>query len=48
LLAIFVLIISVELFSQRLRSRLRSDDVEMSLWELITGFPNRMADSLMR
>jgi len=32
LLAIFLLIISVELFSQRLRSRLRSDDVEMSIW----------------
>ncbi|EMA61418.1 phosphonate ABC transporter, permease protein PhnE [Halorubrum lipolyticum] len=48
LLAIFLLIISVELFSQRLRSRLRSDDVEMSIWELITGFPRRMADSMLK
>ncbi len=48
LLAIFALIISVELFSQRLRARLRSDDVEMGIWELIVGFPQRMADSLLR
>jgi phosphonate transport system permease protein len=48
LLAIFLLIISVELFSQRLRSRLRSDEEKMGLWELITGFPQRMADSLRR
>jgi phosphonate transport system permease protein len=48
LLAIFLLIISVELFSQRLRSRLRSDDVEMSIWELVTGFPRRMADSMLK
>ncbi len=48
LLAIFILIISVELFSQRLRSRLRSDEVEMSIWELIVGFPRRMAESAMK
>ncbi|GAB7010164.1 PhnE/PtxC family ABC transporter permease [Halorubrum trueperi] len=48
LIAIFILIISVELFSQRLRSRLRSDEVKMSLWELITGFPRRMAESAMK
>ncbi|EMA65339.1 phosphonate ABC transporter permease [Halorubrum aidingense JCM 13560] len=48
LLAIFLLIISVELFSQRLRSRLRSDEVEMSIWELITGFPRRMAESALK
>ncbi|WP_123619797.1 phosphonate ABC transporter, permease protein PhnE [Halorubrum sp. CSM-61] len=48
LLAIFLLIISVELFSQRLRSRLRSDDVEMGIWELVTGFPRRMADSMLK
>jgi len=48
LLAIFLLIISVELFSQRLRSRLRSDDVEMGIWELIAGFPRRMADSMLK
>ncbi|PSP55384.1 phosphonate ABC transporter, permease protein PhnE [Halobacteriales archaeon QS_1_67_19] len=43
--AIFLLIISVELFSQRLRSRLRSDEERLSLWELIVGFPRRMAES---
>ena len=48
LLAIFVLIISVELFSQRLRSRLRSDEEKMGLWELITGFPQRMAESVTK
>jgi phosphonate transport system permease protein len=48
LLSIFLLIISVELFSQRLRSRLRSDEEKMGLWELITGFPRRMADSVRR
>ena len=48
LISIFILIISVELFSQRLRSRLRADDIEMSLWELITGFPRRMAESALK
>jgi len=48
LISIFLLIISVELFSQRLRARLRNDDVEMGLWELITGFPRRMADSALK
>ncbi len=48
LLCIFVLIITVELFSQRLRSRLRSDDEVMGLKELITGFPRRMAESVMK
>jgi len=48
LLCIFVLIISVELFSQRLRARLRSDEEKMSIRELIFGFPNRFADSIFR
>ncbi|PSQ44516.1 phosphonate ABC transporter, permease protein PhnE [Halobacteriales archaeon SW_7_68_16] len=48
LIAIFILIISVELFSQRLRSRLRSDEEKMGLWELITGFPQRMAESVTK
>jgi phosphonate transport system permease protein len=47
LLCIFLLIISVELFSQRLRARLRSDE-KRSWWELIFGFPQRMTDSLLR
>ncbi|MFC7057662.1 PhnE/PtxC family ABC transporter permease [Halovenus salina] len=48
LICIFFLVISVEIFSQRLRSRLRSDEQKMSIWELITGFPNRMSESLLR
>ncbi|WP_394328370.1 phosphonate ABC transporter, permease protein PhnE [Natronobacterium texcoconense] len=48
LFVIFVLIFLVELFSQRLRARLRSDEEKQSIQELIAGFPNRMADSLLR
>ena len=48
LLAIFVLIILVELFSQRLRSRLRSDEERRSWRELIFGFPRRMAESALK
>ncbi|SDJ45203.1 phosphonate transport system permease protein [Halovenus aranensis] len=48
LICIFVLVISVEIFSQRLRSRLRSDEQKMGLWELITGFPDRMSESLLK
>jgi len=48
LIAIFILIISVELFSQRLRSRLRSDEEMMGVWELVAGFPRRMAESVTK
>jgi len=48
LLCIFLVIITVELFSQRLRARLRSDEEKMSLWELFVGFPNRMARSVFK
>jgi phosphonate transport system permease protein len=48
LLCIFLLIMSVEIFSQRLRARLRSDEEKRGWWELITGFPQRMAESAMR
>ena len=48
LLCIFILIMSVEIFSQRLRARLRSDQERRGWWELITGFPQRMAESAMR
>ncbi|WP_440763700.1 phosphonate ABC transporter, permease protein PhnE [Natronorubrum sp. DTA7] len=48
LLCIFLLIITVELFSQRLRARLRSDEEKMGWRELIFGFPNRMAESAMK
>jgi phosphonate transport system permease protein len=47
LFAIFILIISVELFSQRLRARLRADE-KRSWSELIFGFPQRMTDSLLK
>ena len=48
LLCIFLLIISVELFSQRTRSRLRSDTETRGLWELVVGFPRRFLESLAR
>ena len=48
LFCIFILIMTVEIFSQRLRARLRSDEEKRGLWELITGFPQRMAESAMR
>ncbi|WP_336135011.1 PhnE/PtxC family ABC transporter permease [Natronomonas amylolytica] len=48
LLCIFLLIISVELLSQRVRARLRADTETMSLKELILGFPRRFAESLTK
>lgn len=48
LFCIFLLVISVELFSQRLRSRLRSDEEMLSWRELILGFPNRFAKSMLK
>lgn len=48
LFVIFVLIFLVELFSQRLRARLRSDEEKRSIRELVFGFPNRMAESLVK
>jgi phosphonate transport system permease protein len=48
LFCIFLLIMSVEIFSQRLRARLRSDEEKRGWWELVTGFPQRMAESAMR
>ncbi|RKD94010.1 phosphonate ABC transporter, permease protein PhnE [Halopiger aswanensis] len=48
LLCIFLLIISVELCSQRIRARLRADEEPMGLWELITGFPQRLVESLSK
>ncbi len=48
LFVIFILILLVELFSQRLRARLRSDEEKRSWKELIFGFPARFADSLRR
>lgn len=50
ILFIVILVVSVEMISQRTRSYLRhSDDQEtMSLYELIIGFPERMSDALLR
>ncbi|WP_255193803.1 phosphonate ABC transporter, permease protein PhnE [Natronobeatus ordinarius] len=48
LFVIFVLIFLVELFSQRLRARLRSDEEKRSIRELVLGFPKRMAESFVR
>ncbi|TYT60735.1 phosphonate ABC transporter, permease protein PhnE [Natrialba swarupiae] len=48
LFVIFVLIFLVELFSQRLRARLRSDEEKMSWRELVLGFPDRFARSMLK
>ena len=47
-LVILVLIISVEMFSQRIRSYLRADEEPMGPWELLKGFPKRMAESVVK
>jgi phosphonate transport system permease protein len=50
ILFIVLLVLSVEMISQRVRSYLREGDDEegMSLYELVVGFPDRMSDSLLR
>jgi phosphonate transport system permease protein len=48
LVCIFLLIISVELLSQRVRARLRADTETKSLKELVFGFPRRFAESLTK
>ncbi|GAB3415222.1 phosphonate ABC transporter, permease protein PhnE [Haloparvum alkalitolerans] len=48
ILVILVLIISVEMFSQRLRSRLRGEDETQGFIDLLLGFPQRMAESLLK
>jgi phosphonate transport system permease protein len=48
LFVIMLLILSVELFSQRIRAYLRADESAMGFKELILGFPQRMAESLAR
>ena len=49
ILFIVLLVLSVEMISQRTRSYLREgDDTEqLSLYELVVGFPKRMSDSLL-
>ena len=50
ILFIVILVISVEMISQRTRSYLREgDDVEqLSFYQLVVGFPKRMSDSLLK
>nr|WP_247381240.1 phosphonate ABC transporter, permease protein PhnE [Halorientalis brevis] len=47
---IVLLVLSVEMISQRTRSYLRGDDDEeqLSLYQLIVGFPERMSNSLLK
>ncbi len=48
ILVILLLIISVEMFSQRLRSRLRAEEQSQSFIDLLLGFPQRMAESMFK
>jgi phosphonate transport system permease protein len=50
ILFIVLLVLSVEMVSQRVRSYLREGDDEegMSLYQRLVGFPERMSDSLLR
>jgi phosphonate transport system permease protein len=50
ILFIVLLVLSVEMISQRTRSYLRGDDgdEQLSLYQLIVGFPKRMSDSLLK
>jgi len=48
ILVILVLIISVEVVSQRVRSTLRADEETQGLVSLLLGFPQRMAESVLK
>jgi len=48
ILVILVLIISVEVFSQRIRSALREGDEAQGLVALLLGFPQRMAEAALK
>jgi len=50
ILFIVLLVLSVEMISQRTRSYLRGDDdgEQLSLYRLVVGFPKRMSDSLLK
>jgi phosphonate transport system permease protein len=50
ILFIVLLVLSVEMVSQRTRSYLREDDdgEQPSLYQLVVGFPERMSDSLLK
>ena len=48
ILVVFVLIVVVEMISQRIRSYLREDDEADGIIQLIVGFPQRMAESALK
>ena len=50
ILFIVLLVLSVEMISQRVRSSLRGgdDEEQLSFYQLVVGFPERMSDSLLR
>ncbi|WP_435334646.1 phosphonate ABC transporter, permease protein PhnE [Haloarchaeobius sp. TZWWS8] len=48
ILVILVLVVSVEMISQRTRAYLRGEWEPMSMMELLVGFPRRMAESLTK
>ncbi|GAB7019561.1 phosphonate ABC transporter, permease protein PhnE [Halostagnicola bangensis] len=48
ILVILLLIITVEIISQRTRSYIREGDEAMGIVELLKGFPKRMAESLAK
>ncbi|AGB38285.1 phosphonate ABC transporter, permease protein PhnE [Natronococcus occultus] len=48
ILVVFVLIVVVEMISQRIRSYLRDDEEADGLIALIVGFPQRMAESAVK
>ena len=48
ILVILILIISVEMFSQRTRAYIRADEEPMGIVELLKGFPRRMAEALTK
>jgi phosphonate transport system permease protein len=48
ILVIFLLVISVEVFSQRIRSYIRGNDEGQTILSLIANFPQRMAESIWR
>lgn len=48
IIVIFLLVVSVEMFSQRTRAYLRSDEEPMTIVQLIVGFPRRMVEAMMK
>lgn len=48
ILVVLVLILAVEMVSQRIRSYLRAEDEAQGLIGLLVGFPERMAESVVR